>query len=230
MKRYRIESVPEKCKACRKCEITCIAIHHGLTFKEAMKLRDKVPGGCYIIKTANIKTTVSCRQCKDAPCVAVCPMHALRQDADGIVRIDRNQCSGCEMCALACPYGVITLENASVFQGNTKTLVDCHHCAEAPCIDACPPGALSKGEDGKLYVDKSICTACLRCVEVCPYSDISQKLSQSVGSELMVQPGVHSTAMRCDQCREWMVKEGKDKPACVEACPVGARVVLELDD
>ena len=37
MSSYMIESVPEKCKACRRCEIACIAAHHGLTFKEALK-------------------------------------------------------------------------------------------------------------------------------------------------------------------------------------------------
>ena len=31
-----IQVVPDKCRACRRCEVACIAAHHGMTFKEAM--------------------------------------------------------------------------------------------------------------------------------------------------------------------------------------------------
>ena len=55
MSRYMIESVPEKCKACRRCEIACIAAHHGLTFKEALKKRDELVARVHVIKSGSVK-------------------------------------------------------------------------------------------------------------------------------------------------------------------------------
>ena len=53
MSRYMIESVPEKCKACRRCEIACIAAHHGLTFKEALKKRDELVARVHVVKSGS---------------------------------------------------------------------------------------------------------------------------------------------------------------------------------
>ena len=33
---------------------------------------------------------------------------------------------------------------------------------------------------------------------------------------------------RCDLCKDWMKREGKSVPACVEACPVHARSVVQI--
>ena len=84
MSRYMIESVPEKCKACRRCEIACIAAHHGLTFKEALKKRDELVARVHVVKSGSVKSPISCRQCENAPCARICPTGALQQD-DGIV-------------------------------------------------------------------------------------------------------------------------------------------------
>lgn len=47
---------------------------------------------------------VQCQQCKNPPCVKVCPVHATWQEPDGIVVIDYNWCIGCRYCEAACPY------------------------------------------------------------------------------------------------------------------------------
>ena len=57
MSRYMIESVPEKCKACRRCEIACIAAHHGLTFKEALKKRDELVARVHVVKSGSSART-----------------------------------------------------------------------------------------------------------------------------------------------------------------------------
>ena len=60
MSRYMIESVPEKCKACRRCEIACIAAHHGLTFKEALKKRDELVARVHVVKSGTyVKASTS---------------------------------------------------------------------------------------------------------------------------------------------------------------------------
>ena len=58
MSRYMIESVPEKCKACRRCEIACIAAHHGLTFKEALKTRDELVARVHVVTGGSVQARV----------------------------------------------------------------------------------------------------------------------------------------------------------------------------
>jgi Fe-S-cluster-containing dehydrogenase component len=47
---------------------------------------------------------VQCQQCKNPPCVKVCPGHATWQEKDGITVIDYDWCIGCRYCEAACPY------------------------------------------------------------------------------------------------------------------------------
>ena len=164
MSRYMIESVPEKCKACRRCEIACIAAHHGLTFKEALKKRDELVARVHVVKSGSVKSPIPCRQCDNAPCARICPTGALRQ-TDGVVVMNAQICSGCQLCIMACPYGAISLESIGL---------------------------------------------------------------PSAGSETMAQKSMRSVAVRCDLCKDWMKKEGKSVPACVEACPVHARSVVQI--
>ncbi len=45
-----IQVVPDKCRACRRCEVACIAAHHGMSFKEAMKHRDVLVSRVQVVK------------------------------------------------------------------------------------------------------------------------------------------------------------------------------------
>ena len=108
--------------------------------------------------------TISCRQCENAPCARICPTGALQQD-DGIVTMNAQICSGCQLCIMACPYGAISLESIGL---------------------------------------------------------------PSATSETMAQKSMRSVAVRCDLCKDWMKREGKSVPACVEACPVHARSVVQI--
>jgi len=47
---------------------------------------------------------VQCQQCKNPPCVKVCPVHATWQETDGITVVDYDWCIGCRYCEAACPY------------------------------------------------------------------------------------------------------------------------------
>jgi phenylacetyl-CoA:acceptor oxidoreductase subunit 1 len=46
----------------------------------------------------------SCMQCRNAPCLKVCPTSATQKSEDGIIYIDHQRCIGCHACILACPY------------------------------------------------------------------------------------------------------------------------------
>lgn len=87
----------------------------------------------------------------------------------------------------------------------------CEHCDDAPCIDACPAGCLSKDpETGFTILDNRACTGCGNCFRACPHEvprmDANGKMS------------------KCNGCNE-RVKAGL-APACVTVCPFNA---LSLD-
>lgn len=158
MGRFMIQCFPEKCLACRRCEMACIAAHNGLTLKEAMKRRKEFAARVHVIKDGTNKDAISCRQCKDAPCVQVCPMGALRIE-NGAVVSHLEYCSGCQLCIMACPYGAIAFQPAPV-PVTAKDFIDqsdrkgvalrCDLCAEwrekegktiTACMEACPAKA-----------------------------------------------------------------------------------------
>lgn len=159
-----IQVVPDKCRACRRCEVACIAAHHGMSFKEAMKHRDELVSRVQVVKAEGFKTTVRCHQCPHAPCVNVCPTGALQQDEQGRIIMRVQYCVACKMCMAACPYGTITMETIgmpSVDGEDGETLaqrarrevaVRCDMCRAwrvengkriTACMEACPAHALS---------------------------------------------------------------------------------------
>lgn len=167
---YRIEAVPDKCRACRRCEVACIAAHHGLSFKDAMKRRDELVSRIQVIKGDGFKTTVRCHQCVPAPCVAVCPTTALQQGPDGEIVMRVQFCAGCKMCIQVCPYGSIDMERLGL-PGDGATMaqrtrndvaVRCDMCKGwrmsegkklTACVEACPARALSMvGSDGSVLL------------------------------------------------------------------------------
>ena len=50
---------------------------------------------------------LTCRRCKDAPCIEVCPADALEKDeSDRVVR-HVNLCIRCKSCITICPFGTM---------------------------------------------------------------------------------------------------------------------------
>jgi carbon-monoxide dehydrogenase iron sulfur subunit len=134
-----------RCTACRSCELAC-AVEHSVS-KELVAAIAEMPPPCSRVSVEagdGFAAPLQCRQCTDAPCVLVCPTHALRrQDQDSPVVIDQELCVGCRACVLACPFGVIRMDKFS------HTIIKCDQCAdrlergELPaCVSACPTRAL----------------------------------------------------------------------------------------
>lgn len=160
MSRYIIESVPDKCRACRRCEIACIAAHNGLTFKEALKKRNELIARVHVVKSGAIKSPVSCRQCENAPCVRICPTGAVYEE-NGQIMMNVHVCSGCRLCIMACPYGAISLGSLGLPEEGSPTMaqksfhmvaVRCDLCVDwrekegksvPACVEACPTHARS---------------------------------------------------------------------------------------
>ena len=87
---------------------------------------------------------LQCRQCEDAPCVSICMTKALyREGNDSPVMIDHDLCIGCKYCVIACPFGVIRIDEKA------RTVIKCDQCFERlsqgelpACVTACPTSAL----------------------------------------------------------------------------------------
>jgi Fe-S-cluster-containing dehydrogenase component len=86
----------------------------------------------------------------------------------------------------------------------------CNHCEDTPCTQVCPVGAAYTSPEGVVLVDKQHCIGCGYCVQACPY-----------GSRF-INPVTH-TADKCTLCYHRITSPEKLPPACVAACPTGAR-------
>jgi Fe-S-cluster-containing hydrogenase component 2 len=81
---------------------------------------------------------LTCLQCEDPACAAVCVVDALTKDPEtGVVQYDPEACIGCRMCVSACPFGNISYDRES------KSVIKCDVCQGEPeCALFCPTDAI----------------------------------------------------------------------------------------
>jgi len=81
---------------------------------------------------------IVCKMCNPAPCIESCPNNALVRGENGIIRVIDTKCTGCGLCAKACPYGAIRLSP------KLKRPLICDLCNgdEPICVRKCPTNAL----------------------------------------------------------------------------------------
>jgi carbon-monoxide dehydrogenase iron sulfur subunit len=145
-----------------------------------------------------------------------------------LIRPDR--CTGCLSCRLACATahseagallpavlaGEKTRTRIFVHWVEGKNLpLNCRHCTDAPCVDACVTGSMHVSSDGLVtnHDRQERCIGCWMCVMVCPFGVIRDS-----GEE-------EPRAVKCD--RQCTFESGI--PACVRACPTGALLYGEVD-
>ena len=95
-----------------------------------------------------------CRHCDPAPCQEVCIAGAIRRDAArGTVDIDPQRCISCAMCAMACPFGVLTYAPVHAAPDKLAVALKCDQCPDRErlgqvpaCVAACKVGALTYGD------------------------------------------------------------------------------------
>ena len=91
-----------KCVRCHACVAACRLEHFlplRVTWPRLIAYEQETRQGLEVTTVP-----VRCNQCKEAPCVAVCPAGATQRRPDGIVWVDQNKCVGCRYCVIACPY------------------------------------------------------------------------------------------------------------------------------
>ena len=111
--------------------------------------------GCHGCVDSHVQVSNSCVGCFARPCVGACPKQAISV-VKGRSTIDRTKCINCGKCMTVCPYHAI-IRNP------------------LPCEDACPVGAIGKGEDGLVRIDFDRCIYCGKCFRSCPFSAIMER-------------------------------------------------------
>jgi carbon-monoxide dehydrogenase iron sulfur subunit len=95
--------------------------------------------------------------------------------------------------------------------GYVSFALQCRHCEDAPCLEACMTGAMHRDpQTGAVLCDQDRCVGCWMCVMVCPVGAVRR------GRETHI-------ASKCDLCID------EEYPACVANCPNEA-IVLESSD
>lgn len=172
-----------------------------------------------------------------------------------VINLDR--CIGCEYCLRACtatndvnatdPWNIVVKEQTSV--GSTFFFSrPCLQCQVAPCVEVCPVQATYHRDDGLVVMNYDRCIGCRYCEVACPYdarrfnwearTDKNPYVPTFGTPEVERRPrGVVEKCTFCIQRIDSALKAGlvpgKDyaaTPACVNICPVEARVFGDLKD
>jgi anaerobic dimethyl sulfoxide reductase subunit B (iron-sulfur subunit) len=137
-----------------------------------------------------------------------------------------NRCTGCKACVVAC----LDQNDKKADQARLRTIAEfeqqpypariaclsiaCMHCGDAPCLMACPTGALFRhSATGVVDVNQDICVGCRSCALACPF-----------GAPKFMADGKMA---KCDLCHV-RIDHGL-QPACVQTCTTGALQFGDLD-
>ncbi len=104
--------------------------------------------------------------------------------------IDLQRCTGCGGCIISCKSeNNIQAGNrwANIMSDTLGTFPNvrlefkptlCNHCERAPCVAACPTGAMHKGDGDITMHTPSKCIGCKTCIAMCPYDVISRNTKE----------------------------------------------------
>jgi anaerobic carbon-monoxide dehydrogenase iron sulfur subunit len=153
---------PERCIGCKQCEIAC-AVAHSQTKSLFWAVFETPAPRARIHTEAGIELNTSfpnkCRHCNPAPCQSVCPTAAIHRPADlpEIVLVEARKCIACAMCAMVCPFDVITYYALAAAPEKSMVATKCDQCIDRQrqglipaCVEACKVGALEFGELNEL--------------------------------------------------------------------------------
>jgi molybdopterin-containing oxidoreductase family iron-sulfur binding subunit len=140
--------------------------------------------------------------------------------------------------------GSFDMEHADPFyehhvpmKGKFYLPVQCHQCENPPCVKACPVGATWKEKDGIVVVDYNWCIGCRYCQAACPYfaRRFNWQVPQVEPQRINPDQAYLSNRLRptgvVEKCTFCLQRSRNGRfPACLEACPTGARKFGNLKD
>ena len=175
-----------------------------------------------------------------------------------VYALNLSRCIGCRKCVHACvaennqsrspeiqyirviemPRGTLDVEKGNHHYDRPTVPdaehfympVQCHQCANPPCVKVCPVEATWQEPDGITVVDYDWCIGCRYCEAACPYwarrfnfakPNLPREQLNPNMSYLSNRPREKGVMEKCHFCLH-RTREGR-MPACVEICPTGAR-------
>lgn len=159
---------------------------------------------------------VLCNHCTEAPCVMACPVtpKAMFKAENGATLHNQARCIGCRLCQDACPYSQLVLEDKSN-TGEQYSVIS-FNLHGKPTL----PEWLSS---------KELIPGCTGSP-----SEMVSKAGALPPSLTQYQSGDYQPVRKAGVVEKCIFCQHKvangDQPACVEACPAGARIFGDQND
>jgi molybdopterin-containing oxidoreductase family iron-sulfur binding subunit len=122
-------------------------------------------------------------------------------------------------------------------EGKFYLPVQCHQCEDPPCVKVCPVKATWREPDGITVIDYNWCIGCRYCQAACPYFARRFNFSKPKIKANDINPDQAYLGNRIrpagvmEKCTFCIQRTRKGlMPACLEACPTGARKFGDLND
>lgn len=171
----------------------------------------------------NLSVCIGCRRCAEA-CHE--ENNHDRRTHNSYIRVLEMQQGSFDM-----EHGRADYDHPVPADGKYYMPVQCHQCENAPCVAVCPVEATWQESDGIVVVDYNWCIGCRYCEAACPYHArrFNWTEPEIPADEINPDQAYLSNRIRpqgvmekCTFCLH-RTREGR-LPACLEACPTGARV------
>lgn len=127
--------------------------------------------------------------------------------------------------------GNVNYDHPVPHKGKYYMPVQCQQCDSPPCVKVCPVEATWKERDGLVVIDYNWCIGCRYCEAACPYHArrFNWKKPEIPAEEINPVQAYLSNRIRpqgvMEKCTFCLHRTRKGLlPACLEACPTGARV------
>jgi molybdopterin-containing oxidoreductase family iron-sulfur binding subunit len=222
---YKELTPQEKEEVFRRLEAKALRDHGA-----RVTIRDPAPTpGVQYGYALNLTTCIGCRQCAEA-----CHRENNHDRAthNSYIRVFEIEHQGLDLSK-----GTTAYDHPVPVPGRRYMPVQCHHCRKPPCVEVCPTKATWREPDGIVVIDYDWCIGCRYCAAACPYGArfFNWQKPDIPAEEVNPDQGYLSNRIRpqgvmekCTFCLH-RVRDGR-LPACLEACPAGARVFGNLLD
>jgi len=218
-KKYGMVIDLHQCVGCGACALACKNENNTEARKDGqshnwadfiMKTEGKFPDTRYT------QMPTLCNHCTEAPCVMACPVtpKAMFKAEDGTTLHNQDRCIGCRQCQDACPYSEYTLDEKSL-HGEAYSVISFN-------IHGKPTQAEWRNT-------KELIPGCTASpAEVAKRSGATPPDMNNYKSGDYQPVRTSGVVEKCILCHH-RVTNGQ-QPACVEACPSGARIFGDQND